>query len=150
MNVTNHLCPNAVIGHIWRLSTFPSMNVPINVRNVRKRLQKNFCWANIFDWVMSMVHHSNVIFVQKSTIHILYHSIIILHNCFFLLLRFSTLTILRVHMTSLHSGKPQSTEMCYICAKEYKSKASLQWHIMVNHNQDPDRPKLECDICGSW
>lgn len=55
-----------------------------------------------------------------------------------------------MHIINTHVGTPQATEICYICAKIYKSKASLQIHIMENHNQDPDRPKVQCNICGAW
>lgn len=42
-----------------------------------------------------------------------------------------------------------SGHVCEICARQFKTKQTLQTHFENEHSETP-RPKLQCNICGAW
>lgn len=78
----------------------------------------------------------DVFFYTKLNIHISY--------------RCSSKHSIKMHIINTHVCTQQAVEMCYICAKVYKSKGTLEIHMLQKHNSDPNRPKWECNTCGAW
>lgn len=66
----------------------------------------------------------------------------------FFLFRFSNKHVLKTHIQSVHAAP--TSEICHVCARMYKSKASLRIHMQEQHERPEDCPKMQCNICGSW
>lgn len=39
--------------------------------------------------------------------------------------------------------------ICDLCGRIYTAKTSLEYHQM-NHHQDAEKQKVQCNICGGW
>lgn len=81
------------------------------------------------------------------------------HICYICAKTYKNESSLQLHLTKhitlktkkINSdGGAQSSHICHICAKMFKNKSSLKFHLRENHNKDPERPKVNCHICGAW